>query len=254
MTAKELVDYVRGVAVELEGREGGPRTQARWVPARGERENHDLTVYEDGSVDVIVGEGALERCADPVAALREWRRVLREGGTLALRDGPQWSAACFVGVAHLVGGFEVEDVEPVEPEGRWTLVARRRAVAEVRAPLAILGPMCAAAARRDDAAAAELRFQVGSILLQAGDPSLALACFEKLPEDQQRTAEVSFATGMCKTLLSRFDAALADLQRAASLDPRNEQIPLWIEQCRDPAPRTDAPEATVTPQGAAATP
>jgi ubiquinone/menaquinone biosynthesis C-methylase UbiE len=42
--------------------------------------------FEDGSFDVVHAHQVLQHLTDPVAALREMRRVLRSGGTLAVRD------------------------------------------------------------------------------------------------------------------------------------------------------------------------
>src|SRR5579884_165370 len=43
--------------------------------------------YDDGSFDVVHAHQVLQHLTDPVRALREMRRVLRPGGTLAVRDG-----------------------------------------------------------------------------------------------------------------------------------------------------------------------
>jgi SAM-dependent methyltransferase len=65
---------------EAHGREAGV-TNVRF--ATGDVYALDL---EDASVDVVHAHQVLQHLGDPVAALREMRRVLRPGGLLAVRD------------------------------------------------------------------------------------------------------------------------------------------------------------------------
>ena len=47
---------------------------------------------EAGTADLVFANGLIEHLVDPAAALREFRRILRPGGALALRS-PDWGAA-----------------------------------------------------------------------------------------------------------------------------------------------------------------
>lgn len=72
---QEFLDHVMGRA--------GERGLANIVPTRG-----DATAlpYEDGSIDAVVLTAVLGEIPDPVAALREIRRVLKPGGRLVVGE------------------------------------------------------------------------------------------------------------------------------------------------------------------------
>lgn len=222
-----------------------------------------VTGHADGSVMRIVSIGGLEQVVDPIQTLRAWRRVLADGGTLVLTPGASaankhtFSTAYVLSLVNLVGGFECVADQSGASDG--VIVFARNRTAEVRAPLAVLGPALAATANADRASRGELYFQLGTILLQSGDPGLARACFEALLRHEPSSAEAHFGLGMALTAEQRWSDALCELECARRLDPRNGELPRWINLARthvdarqgsalpanQPAPRfSPAPAAT----------
>lgn len=120
------------------------KASERGLPARFELGDADTLPFGDGSFDLVVERHVAWTLADPVAALREWRRVLRPGGRAVLVEG-DWrerggpasklaedyapirdalplfggsAAARLSGVAEQAG-FAVEGVEPLMDAVLW---------------------------------------------------------------------------------------------------------------------------------------
>ena len=90
----EVVGIDASAAVIDEARASSPPTGVR---VRFEVGDVYATGFEDASFDVVHAHQVLQHLTDPVAALTELRRVLRPGGTLAVRDSDYgaftWSPA-----------------------------------------------------------------------------------------------------------------------------------------------------------------
>jgi ubiquinone/menaquinone biosynthesis C-methylase UbiE len=77
VTALEVTDAVIGLA-----RDAVVRDNVEFVVA----DVHELA-FDDATFDVVHAHQVLQHVADPVAALREMRRVCKPGGLVAARDG-----------------------------------------------------------------------------------------------------------------------------------------------------------------------
>jgi len=80
------VNFARRTAWEADLQDGGPFPfRPDWAPGRQWiREATDLHGMADGSFDFLLSSHCLEHLANPLAALREWRRITRDGGHLVL--------------------------------------------------------------------------------------------------------------------------------------------------------------------------
>lgn len=100
-----------------------------------------LTMFADGELDFVVSRHNLEHYIDLVKVLREWRRVLRPGGTLAMivpdeRAGDSvfldpTHKHCFTpesleALIEVVGGFEASSSKIVVPGWSFLTFATRR--------------------------------------------------------------------------------------------------------------------------------
>jgi tetratricopeptide (TPR) repeat protein len=210
-------------------RTGRNRTVTNHIGSSGVEWNQ----IQDGDLDSITVETTSDWHKDPVAAIREWRRTLKEGGTLAvalLNPTQGIAPQAFATLIKLVGGFLHGALRPVGG-GTLLFVGNRARVADIRAPMSVLGEGLVKAAT-DTRARGELYFQIGTVFLQIGDYTSALGCFENLKTLEPDSAEALFGLGMCETLRGNYGLAISLLEQAGGRDPRNPQIPTWIELAR----------------------
>jgi len=144
----ELLDFGCGDGALLKALGGGngvevnehSRLAAR---ARGYRVETSLSSYEDKSIDLIVSNHCLEHVEDPLNIVREMRRVIRDGGKIAIvvpchwADFPyrendrdyhlfSWSAANLGNMIKLAG-FEIIEAKELRHRWppKWRLIYRR---------------------------------------------------------------------------------------------------------------------------------
>ena len=147
----------------------------QWDPQPDGELRPMLGAVVTGSIDTVIVAWELERMPDPLACMREWRRILREGGTLAMvlrargtsdeQVRHTFTPSYLVALINRLGGFNVTSIDEVEPGVSWIFVAERSYVAEIRGPMGTIGADLAGLARERLDARAELYFQIGTVFL-----------------------------------------------------------------------------------------
>lgn len=232
-----LAGFIRGTTLELGAGTALPGAELVALDADGA---YPLDGHADESADTVVSRGGLEHALDTVLTLEQCRRVLRPGGRLALviadgADAHAWSdtphaftPAALDRTLARVGGFEVVQTVELEGEGAFLVVAARQAAVDLSTAIGMHGAALAEASQRGPEHRAELLFQLGTMLLRAGEAPIARRCYEALHELDPERAECVFGLGMCHALERSWAPALTWLRTAAQLDPDNREIQRWL--------------------------
>lgn len=202
-----------------------------------------LGQFHDGSIDCLATVYGFETLDDGIKGLREWRRVLREEGTLAMvlhdkdctKEGLRhlYSPAAINNLLCTVGGFRIDQFARLANENAWVLVAKREAVLDVRMPFGIQAAALSESVAGSDRVRAELYFQVGTLMLRSGDPKLAEHCFRGLYDLEPENSHAFFGLGMCLGTMQQWAEALTELQRCLAIDPNNKEAQRWAELAKE---------------------
>ncbi len=251
-----LIPFVSGRAVQLGAASEDAIPGSELVDRESGQAHDSLGQYEAGSIDSLLSVHGFERLEDGIKAMREWRRVLHEGGTLALvlRDPSQglgdashvYSPAALNNLICTVGGFRVDQFIRLDQNSGWLFVAKRDAILDVRMPLGIQGPVISQTVSTTPGALAELYFQIGILMLRSGDPKLAESCFRSLMNHEPDNAHAFFGLGMCLASRQLWPEALTELQRAVSLDAGNQEAQRWVELAKSKCEATESPVKLVS--------
>lgn len=240
-SAREAVaDYVTGESLEFGSASAGTFSGARLIDRDAGQSYEDLSGIESDSIDSIVAVWSVEHALDLFGAVTEWRRVLKDNGKLAvvIRDGTNpsswghaphsFTADTWQTLLRQVGGFAVTRVAEIADGGGWLIVAEHKTVLELRNILGVQGATLADAALRNQENRAELCFQLGTILLRAGESTASIACFHSMLVVDPNNSECLFGLGMCHALQKRWAEAEDWLQRAVDVDPDNPEARRWL--------------------------
>ncbi|MCA8958279.1 MAG: tetratricopeptide repeat protein [Planctomycetes bacterium] len=247
--------WVKGTTVQIEG--------AWHVSVPGVERSvagSALATLHDASVDTLVSIGGLDVASDPIAALRGFARIIREGGKVVLiatdratpAASPGQGTFTVQGLASLLasaGGFVLTKIDAVVPGETILVVAERSAVAAVRQPLGVHGPSIVQHVAASAAARTEYYFQIGTLMLQTGDPGLAAECFGKVLQQEPNSAEAHFGLGMTYATQSRWAEAMQELGTAAALDPSNAEVKRWLALARESLSSTRTVGIPTAPSG-----
>ena len=100
----------------------------------------DLHMFEDGELDFVVARHNIEHYVDVIKTLQEWKRVIRDGGTMAIvapdesdiktiaLDPTHYHAftpESFTRYIDLIGGFNILKCETLLPKWSFIIVCER---------------------------------------------------------------------------------------------------------------------------------
>lgn len=202
-------------------------------------------VVEDGSLDFVVAGPHWIQGDIPISLVHEWRRILREGGRIALlvdKGGlPIQVLARFVGRE---GGFAMDNPVPLNGGG-WMLTGHRSFMHCLMQVTETLGREIG---REDkpEGWETELSFSLGSLLLNAGDGQNAAIFFNTALAEEPRNTEAMIGLGLSLGLQANWRGAESVLQEVLAIEPGHPIASEWLERFRknllhqQPAPNPGA--------------
>ena len=116
-----LTPHVRGNALDIGGANAERVPGANPVPRRGSSTSFDWGAVPDQSADCLVALGATV-LRDPVSEIHHWRRVLRDGGHIAVVPARPGAPLWLIALLNHLGGFEISEAKSIRPSPSWLLV------------------------------------------------------------------------------------------------------------------------------------
>lgn len=200
----------------------------------------------DASLDFVVAGPEWIQGDIPTSLVQEWRRVLGEGGRLALLvEGGAIPADVLARYVGMEGGFAMDNPVPLE-EGVTLLVGHR----SFRHCLLRVTESLGREIGREDKPEgweSELSFSLGSLLLNAGDGANAAIFFNAALAEEPQSIEAMIGLGLSLGLQANWRGAESVLLEVLALEPDNEIAAEWLERFRNSLLRPQhAPGATQT--------
>ena len=209
---------------------------AQWIRS-GERVHADALVHESGlplrcaagSLDYLVADSSWLSDPQLVGTLREWRRVLKPGGTAALLLAESVLAPTAIErLLTLEAGLLIKERKQ-NADGTTLLVATRDFERSLRRHFSIILDEIASEGRPENWKA-ELRFDLGSLLLQAGEASLAVECYRSVLRDDPTVLDARVGLALALTLQSDWTEAKEILEQVLEVDPEHGLAAEWLRR------------------------
>ncbi len=224
-TVQALAPYTQGKGVQFFPTEEAPFPG---VPVQTTAEID----APDSSLDFVVAgphwiEGDL-----PTSLLQEWRRVLVEGGRLALLvEGATLPIDVLARYVGREGGFAMDNPMPLE-NGSWLLKGNR----SFRHCLLQVTETLGREIGREDKPEgweSELAFSLGSLLLNAGDGQNAAIFFNNALAEEPQSIEAMIGLGLSLGLQANWRGAESVLQEVLVKEPGHPIATEWLERFRN---------------------
>ena len=194
-----------------------------------------LANIEDASLDYVVAGGDFLGDGNATTRLLEWRRVLKEGGTLAILL-PSGSAHHDLVVRYLVqtAGIRLETKTDL-PGGFQVLVGHRSFFQAWRRGIAEVGREVGRV-EKPDGWKQEVAFGIGTLLLETAEGDGACQFFEAVLRHDPTSVDAWIGLGIANVVAGRTDVARQHFATVLAAEPDNALAQEWTERLKAKAP------------------
>jgi hypothetical protein len=204
------------------------------------QETPSLPSTEDASLDYVVAGGDILGDGNATTRLLEWRRTLKEGGTLAVLL-PTGSAHHDLVVRYLVqtAGIRLESKTDM-PGGFQVLVGHRSFFQAWRRGIAEVGREVGRM-EKPDGWKQEVAFGIGTLLLETAEGEGACQFFETVLKHDPTSVDAWIGLGIANVVAGRTDVARQHFATVLAAEPENKLALEWTERLQAKAPAGAVP-------------
>jgi len=201
---------------------------------------------QEASLDFVIAGPEWWASDNPVTLLRTWRHALKYGGRLVvLVDTQDTNLAVAQRLVALECGVACE--APQALQGSVSLLSGRRSVEDgLRRGFSLIANEIGRA-DRPASWRGEFYFDLGTVLLQAGEGRRSAECFRITLESDENNLEARIGLAMALSLSSDLEESQSLLRDVLATDPDNSLAAVWLQRCRERAAETQSNPAILTP-------